>query len=553
MANIADLIQSRARTVKRNKNISNIYILYLLTLFVSSILGPATVLLAMQSSVATVFRMPTWASYLCTYGPTIAFVFVCLMLNSNKQIAIAIILSTGFAFLMLAVTVGTLVSVARDGWITPDSLFLYVLIAAFALAGILHPYEMSDLIWGLLYFLCIPAGYLFLVIYSICNMHVTSWGTRETKSTLASGSKNIQADADNKYLGEAAEALRARLEKQPDSGCCGCITWCRMINAIILFILQSLQKLDHERSTIDLERNCSEHVNASLDNRSQSAISPNNHNTMEWLNSNEFIPGTLKQLSDKEIHFWKHMIAVYLNPNDKQTNTETDEVITAMTKLRNKSAFSFFFLNGLWLVIMTALQEVKRELNFKIENNFGPPIIVHPLGLLFLVVFAILLLLQIAAMVKHRYGTALHVLAFLKLGSHVDNAEYIKMILTENVSRHSVSTVTSASSLIAKPASDGDNNMFKPPLSDDKFIQQDYKRLYKRTRQGTVREYNNDISDTRDRKVYDLQSEFRRIKPQLQKDYNTYRHTISQRRHLPRDWLSESTSSFHRTNNLKYI
>lgn len=51
---------------------------------------------------------------------------------------------------------------------------LYVITAA------LHPQEFSLVIYGLLYFLCIPSGYLLLAIYSIVNMNNVTWGTRET-------------------------------------------------------------------------------------------------------------------------------------------------------------------------------------------------------------------------------------------------------------------------------------------------------------------------------------------------------------------------------------
>lgn len=36
------------------------------------------------------------------------------------------------------------------------------------------------IIYGLMYFICIPSGYLLLTIYSLVNMHIVSWGTRET-------------------------------------------------------------------------------------------------------------------------------------------------------------------------------------------------------------------------------------------------------------------------------------------------------------------------------------------------------------------------------------
>lgn len=36
------------------------------------------------------------------------------------------------------------------------------------------------IVYGLMYFICIPSGYLLLTIYSLVNMHIVSWGTRES-------------------------------------------------------------------------------------------------------------------------------------------------------------------------------------------------------------------------------------------------------------------------------------------------------------------------------------------------------------------------------------
>ena len=55
-----------------------------------------------------------------------------------------------------------------------------VLSAIFILSAILHPQEFLDLIPGLLYYITIPSGYLLLMIYSMVNMNIVSWGTRET-------------------------------------------------------------------------------------------------------------------------------------------------------------------------------------------------------------------------------------------------------------------------------------------------------------------------------------------------------------------------------------
>ena len=61
------------------------------------------------------------------------------------------------------------------------------------------------------------------------------------------------------------------------------------------------------------------------------------------------------------------------------------------------------------------MNEVKALLNIKIPTVGGATIIIEPLGLLFLVIFAILLLLQFIGMIKHRYGTFLHLLASTNL------------------------------------------------------------------------------------------------------------------------------------------
>lgn len=63
---------------------------------------------------------------------------------------------------------------------TPSGLFLISMTLLYLITAALHPQEFSLVIYGLLYFLCIPSGYLLLSIYSIVNMNNVSWGTRET-------------------------------------------------------------------------------------------------------------------------------------------------------------------------------------------------------------------------------------------------------------------------------------------------------------------------------------------------------------------------------------
>ena len=51
---------------------------------------------------------------------------------------------------------------------------------------------------GLIYLLCIPSMYLLLIIYSITNLNVVSWGTREVAQK-----KSKKEMADEKKAAEA--------------------------------------------------------------------------------------------------------------------------------------------------------------------------------------------------------------------------------------------------------------------------------------------------------------------------------------------------------------
>ena len=58
-------------------------------------------------------------------------------------------------------------------------MFVVVLVVIFVVTALLHPMEISCIYPLMIYFLCIPVGYILVIIYSLCNLHVGEWGTRE--------------------------------------------------------------------------------------------------------------------------------------------------------------------------------------------------------------------------------------------------------------------------------------------------------------------------------------------------------------------------------------
>lgn len=70
--------------------------------------------------------------------------------------------------------------VKEGTFITPTGIFLVSMAVLYMVTAILHPQEFGMIIYGLMYFICIPSGYLLLTIYSLVNMNIVSWGTRES-------------------------------------------------------------------------------------------------------------------------------------------------------------------------------------------------------------------------------------------------------------------------------------------------------------------------------------------------------------------------------------
>ncbi len=122
-----------------------------------------------------------WQSFLLSVGPAFVYLLLCYVTKTDFQIRVAGFMSAIYALIMMAVIVGTTIQVAEDSWTSPNAIFLMLLFSIFIIAAVTHPQEFWCLVPGALYFLCIPSGYLLLLIYSLCNLNIVSWGTREVE------------------------------------------------------------------------------------------------------------------------------------------------------------------------------------------------------------------------------------------------------------------------------------------------------------------------------------------------------------------------------------
>ncbi|CAM4747857.1 unnamed protein product [Rotaria magnacalcarata] len=179
IANIMDFLADYKRIVIINDSISYLYIIYQLFLMVSTVLGPATVLLMIIGAFNACFGTSLWQSMYMSVLPAFFYLLLCFHTTTDFQIRAAAFFSAVYAIIMMSVIVGTTIQIAEDSWTSPNAVFLMLLFSIFFIAACMHPQEFWCIVPGLLYFLCIPSGYLFLLIYSLCNLNIVSWGTRE--------------------------------------------------------------------------------------------------------------------------------------------------------------------------------------------------------------------------------------------------------------------------------------------------------------------------------------------------------------------------------------
>lgn len=448
LANIVDLLGDWKNTVRLNDNISTPYILYQFFLLVSTILGPATVLLMMAGAFTVVCKTTVLESYAISLVPAIALIIVCMYAKPSAQIIFATIASASYALVMTIVLVGTVGTAIEGGLTSPNVVFLSMLVVIYFIAALLHPEEFACVIPGALYFICIPTGYLVLTIYYLCNMHVVSWGTREV-ITHKSKAQRIEDE-------KGEEEKRKRKENR--KGILGLLGITSIIQEIVELFRQAraltlanqgtqtktdalLEELLVEIRDNRLPRNKNNtapissaesdiwEVKPSFQTNSQNTVDYvtckgtgelKNHREnydQDWMKHHIFGDGPMKRLDEKEDMFWKQLLQKYLYPI-KEDKLHQEKVAHSLKNLRNTVVFGFFMTSALWIALTMQLQLLQDEykdtvLFIKIPHLYssGKEMTFEPLGMIFLALFSAILLFQFMGMLSHRWGTILHVLS----------------------------------------------------------------------------------------------------------------------------------------------
>ncbi|GAB6026180.1 hypothetical protein CHUAL_012391 [Chamberlinius hualienensis] len=144
-----------------------------------------------------------------------------------------------------------------------------------------------------------------------------------------------------------------------------------------------------------------------------------------WIEDKD-LKGPMTHLSEHEHSFWKSMLEKYLFPIDADKD-EQAKISVELKELRNKAVFSFFMFNALFILIVFLLQLNKDNLflnwplgaRTNITWNDDTKTIsitkeylhLEPIGFVFVIFFALIIVIQFVAMLFHRFGTLSHILA----------------------------------------------------------------------------------------------------------------------------------------------
>uniref|UniRef100_A0A158R449 chitin synthase n=1 Tax=Syphacia muris TaxID=451379 RepID=A0A158R449_9BILA len=421
LANIIDLLKDYKNVVTVNESISIWYIIYQCVMLVSSILGPGTIFLMIVGAISISFNIDTSWSLLIVSLPMTFFCLVCLVGPPDKQVYSFISIT-----LLVAQIIGALF-IQKDGILSPHSIFLFSVIGSFITAAILHPLEFTCVVPGLLYFLAIPCMYMLLPIYSLCNLNTVTWGTREEpKSILILVDGEFSLGCGSVWrLNEKLNEINRKLDKLERRS--GALARRSSVLSTNTTSAEKWNEIDEDdQAEMDDNRDMSNQSAAAMRNRKWKPAA-----SEAWLNERMLRRAERDYLDQEEETFWNDVIEKYLSP------------ISVDPKEQDKLALHFFFLsvcsgffmvNVVFIIIVLVLQLQKDCLH--IEWPLGPKfnhtvmlcnsdirkevwvmtrLQLEPIGLVFLVFFMSILVIQFFAMLMHRFGTLAHIIASTEL------------------------------------------------------------------------------------------------------------------------------------------
>lgn len=220
-----------------------------------------------------------------------------------------------------------------------------------------------------------------------------------------------------------------------------------------------------------------------------------------WIEDKELKRGEVEYLPGPEIQFWKDLIEKYLYPID-ENKEEQARIAADLKELRNRVVFAFFMLNALFILIVFLLQLNKKQLHVnwplgvKTNITFIPDtsqvviekehLQLEPIGLIFVIFFAVIMVIQFTGMLFHRFETLSHILASIELSCCHQKVEDVSD--DAFIDRNAIQIARQLQRLKGIDEDDDNSDEYLGPerLERRKTIQNLEKRRHQRARTGTL-------------------------------------------------------------------
>ena len=134
----------------------------------------------------------TLASLAIPLVPAMIFTVICFKCKEKTQLKAVHLFTVYYSFCMIIVII-----LMVTNWVSTKTnqcpqceshnMFLYMFIAVYSIAAVLHPQEAYILVCGVVYLVFLPTTFILLNIYSFANLNVMRWGTREGKNEKTEG------------------------------------------------------------------------------------------------------------------------------------------------------------------------------------------------------------------------------------------------------------------------------------------------------------------------------------------------------------------------------
>ncbi|EFP05266.1 hypothetical protein CRE_24295 [Caenorhabditis remanei] len=433
IANTVDLLMDYKRASANNDAISYAYIAYQFLVIFFSMLGPAIIFTMLVFAQVAAFGLNSSDVMWYNAIPIGLFILLCFTTESNVQLIYAKYMSIAYAFVMLAVLVATSSQIVLETVLAPTSMFIVTMVGIFFFAACLHPKEFTNIIHGIVFFLMIPSTYVFLTLYSLINLNVITWGTREAvaKATGQKTKATPMQQAIDMVVGVVKrgfrliscrenrenEEKRRRMEKKVEK---------------MEFALRNIENGVDVKKILDeddekREQKTEETQTTSTETSPEVSDDQKSQNTLQkanryvWMTSHNLKNCERGKLKGAERQFWQELIDAYLTPI-KTTPAEMKEVADGLASLRNQIAFTILLVNSLLAMAIILLQKHKNVLSikFKPHQNFthtkmnettgkfeltDEPLKIDPLGMGIVVFLLVILFVQTLGMLLHRLNT----------------------------------------------------------------------------------------------------------------------------------------------------